>query len=56
MTPVYSPEQSGFSMPAMSAGEYIIIESSWVHQNVYTISELALVGFVQDGTSKEIHQ
>ena len=50
------PKQSGYSMPAMSAGEYIIIESSWVHQNVYTISELALVGFIQDGTSKEVHQ
>ena len=50
------PRQNGYTLPAMSAGEYIIIESSWVHQNVYDINELALVCFVQDGTTKEVHQ
>lgn len=50
------PKQVGYILPAMTAGEYLIIESSWVHQNVYDINELALVGFIQDGTSKEVHQ
>jgi hypothetical protein len=50
------PKQAGYLLPAMTAGEYIIIEGSWVHQNVYNINELALVGFIQNSLSKEVQQ
>jgi hypothetical protein len=51
------PTKTGISLPTpMSAGDYVIIQSYWVLANVYTISELSVVGFVQNPTTKEVHQ
>jgi len=51
------PTKTGISLPTpMLAGEYAIIESYWVLANVYDISQLSVVGFVQNPTSKEVHQ
>ncbi len=41
---------------ALVAGDYQIIETSWKLANVYTVSELAAVGFVQNNANKEIFQ
>ena len=41
---------------ALAAGDYQIIETSWKLANVYTISELAAVGFVQNNANKEVFQ
>jgi hypothetical protein len=50
------PGQTGYVLPAMNSGEYLIIQTSWEHQNVYDINELAAVGFIQENTSKEVFQ
>jgi len=50
------PNQTGTTLPAISAGEYMIMEFSWVHQNVYDIDELAAVGFIQNNNTKEVLQ
>lgn len=51
------PSKSGTSMPSsMSAGDYIILQNAWKLENVYDINELGAVVFVQDNTSKDIHQ
>jgi hypothetical protein len=51
------PTKSGTSMPSsMVAGDYIILQNSWKLENVYDINELAAVAFVQDNTSKDVHQ
>ncbi len=50
------PNQTGTTLPAFSAGDYVILQYSWVHQNVYDIEELAAVGFVQNNDNKEVLQ
>jgi hypothetical protein len=51
------PSKSGFTLPAsMQDGDYVIIESYWVHENVYDVDELATVGFIQDNADKEVQQ
>ncbi len=51
------PTKTGIALPTpMQTGDYAIIESYWVLANVYTISELSVVGFVQNPTTKEVHQ
>lgn len=51
------PTKTGISLPTpMQAGEYYILESFWVLANVYSIDELSVIGFVQNPTTKEIHQ
>ncbi len=50
------PNQNGTELPAFAAGEYVILQYSWEHQNVYDIDELAAVGFVQNNSSKEVLQ
>jgi len=50
------PNQSGVTLPAFELGDYVILEYSWEHQNVYSIDELAAVGFIQNNGSKEVLQ
>lgn len=51
------PSKSGTTMPSsMSAGDYIILQNAWKLENVYDINELGAVAFVQDNTSKDVHQ
>lgn len=51
------PTKTGISLPTpMAPGDYAIVESYWVLANVYTTSELSIVSFVQNPTTKEIHQ
>ncbi len=52
------PSKDGTSLSGFEAGDYIIIETSWPFEpdQVYDIDELAGVGFVQDNTTKEVHQ
>lgn len=50
------PNQAGTNLPAMEAGDYIILQFEWEHQNVYDLDELAAVGFVQNNDNKEVLQ
>ncbi len=51
------PGNSGATLPTpLVPGDYAILQYSWALENVYDISELAAVGFIQNKNSKEIHQ
>ncbi len=51
------PGKDGTMLPAtMEPGDYIIVQESWKLANVYDNSQLAAVAFVQNKTTKEIHQ
>ncbi|MFH1297671.1 MAG: T9SS type A sorting domain-containing protein [Bacteroidota bacterium] len=52
------PTKNGTSLPAFEAGDYVIIETSWPFEpdQVYDIDELMGVGFIQNNTTKEVHQ
>jgi hypothetical protein len=41
---------------SFEVGDYVIIQQSWELANVYDIDELGVVGFVQDNSSKVVHQ
>lgn len=51
------PNSAGAELPSeWQAGEYVILQHSWVLENVYDNDELAAVGFVQDKITKDVHQ
>lgn len=51
------PTKTGIALPSpMYTGDYAIIQSYWVLANVYDISQLSVVGFVQNSTNKEVYQ
>ena len=52
------PSHIGTSFSDFEVGDYLIVEASWPFEpdQVYEIDELAAVGFVQDKTTKEVHQ
>ncbi len=51
------PTNAGTLLPSsMSNGDYMIIETAWKLANVYDMSQLAAVGFIQNKTTKEVHQ
>ncbi len=51
------PDPSGIKLNStINAGEYFIFEQSWELANIYDMDELGVVGFIQDHTSKLIHQ
>jgi len=51
------PTGNGTSMPSsMVAGDYVIYQYAWKLENIYDIDELSTVAFVQDNTSKDVHQ
>ena len=50
------PTRNGTVLPNFEANEYVIIEAGWKLANVYNISELAAVAFVQNNTTKYVYQ
>jgi hypothetical protein len=51
------PSKDGTTLPtSMVTGDYIIVQEAWALDNVYDITQLAAVAFVQSKTSKEVHQ
>lgn len=51
------PSDKGSSLtPAWLAGEDTTIEVSWKLANIYNMEQLAIVAFVQDDKTKEVHQ
>jgi hypothetical protein len=51
------PSASGTALPStLKTGDYIIVEGAWALANVFTISELSAVCFVQNNNGKEILQ
>lgn len=50
------PTRNGTLLPDFQANEYVIIEAAWKLANVYNISELAAVAFVQNNTTKYVYQ
>jgi len=51
------PTKDGTSLPnSFETGDYAIIQTAWKLANVYTIGELAAVGFIQNNGTKEVHQ
>lgn len=54
----FLPNAAGLNLPAsMTAGESVTFTETWTHANVYEISELAVVAYVQqDNTAKTVYQ
>jgi hypothetical protein len=51
------PSKDGTTLPAaMTTGDYVIVQEAWALANVYDITQLAAVAFVQNKTTKEVHQ
>jgi hypothetical protein len=51
------PNEDGTTLPTVwQTGDYLILQGSWHLQNIYNIDEVGVVGFIQDNSSKEIHQ
>jgi hypothetical protein len=50
------PNKNGTLLPSMQTGEYILLEGEWQHANVYSLPQLAVVGFVQNNANKEVFQ
>src|SRR6185503_5327497 len=51
------PSDQGTVLPASFAvNDSVILNESWALANVYDINQLAVVGFVQNMTTKEVHQ
>jgi len=52
------PTKDGTALGSFEPGDYVIIETSWPFEpgQVYNISELACVSFIQNNTTKEVHQ
>lgn len=51
------PDKNGTTLPAaMAVGDYVVMEGGWKHANVYSTSELASIGFVQNTSTREVYQ
>jgi hypothetical protein len=51
------PTPTGTQLPdEMEAGDYVILQSSWMLENIYDMDELGVVGFVQSKILKDVHQ
>ncbi|MFU8844094.1 MAG: T9SS type A sorting domain-containing protein [Bacteroidales bacterium] len=50
------PNKNGTLLPSMQTGEYVLLEGEWQHANVYSLPQLAVVGFVQNNSNKEVFQ
>ena len=51
------PNASGNALPSSFAvGDYFIVQGNWKLANVYDISQLSAVGFIQNNSSKKIQQ
>lgn len=50
------PSRSGTQLSAFQTGDYVIIQTAWALANVYNNDQIAAVAYVQDNTTKHIHQ
>jgi len=51
------PDQNGTPLPSsFQPGDYLILQGSWHLQNIYDMDELGVVGFIQNNSSKDVHQ
>ena len=51
------PSASGTNLPSsFQIGDYFVIQFAWKLANVYSISELSVVGFIQNSQSKAVYQ
>lgn len=51
------PGSTGTVLPlTWEQGDYVLIQEAWELANVYKVSELSVVGFVQNNTTKEVLQ
>jgi Secretion system C-terminal sorting domain len=51
------PTASGTGLPSsFQTGDYFIVQDSWKLANVYMLSELSAIGFIQNNTDKNIKQ
>lgn len=50
------PSRNGTALPNFTAGEYVIVEAAWKMANVYSINQIAAVGFVQNNVNKHVFQ
>ncbi|MCA1750354.1 MAG: T9SS type A sorting domain-containing protein [Cryomorphaceae bacterium] len=51
------PNQNGTTLPSTwTEGQTETFDLSWDHANVYDFNELAVIAFVQNNSTKEIHQ
>lgn len=51
------PTASGTILPtSFTSGDYVILEGYWPLANVYSVSELSVVGFVQNNADKDVLQ
>jgi hypothetical protein len=51
------PSASGTSLPSsFQTGDYFIAQGAWKLANIYSMSELGAVGFVQNDANKNVHQ
>jgi len=51
------PTASGTTLPtSFETGDYFLLQYAWKLANVYTISELSVVGFVQNNLNKAVQQ
>jgi hypothetical protein len=51
------PDHLGTTLPVnWQSGDYLILTQSWKLQNIYNMSELGVVGFIQNATTKSVKQ
>ena len=51
------PAASGTALPtSFEPGDYFVLQFAWKLANVYSISELSVVGFIQNSQTKVVHQ
>ena len=51
------PNSIGADLPTeWEAGDYVILQNSWLLSDIYDISEIGVVGWVQDRGSKDVYQ
>lgn len=51
------PTKSGVALPTpLYTGQYVIVESAWELANVYNLDQLSVVSYIQNPTTKEVHQ
>lgn len=50
------PDENGTALPSLQPGDYMILQGVWKLANIYNINEVGVVGFIQNNSSKEVHQ
>ncbi|MDZ4847633.1 MAG: choice-of-anchor J domain-containing protein [Chitinophagales bacterium] len=50
------PNDQGTTLPAMNIGDSVVLDLKWKLANVYDTTQLAVVCFVQDAATREVHQ